>query len=137
MKQRGRKSGAALSVIQAEGSELPTPPDTYTDQQAHLWSRIVAEKPAEWWDTASLPMLDELVKVTTEIERISALLSATPLDGPEDLQTYKELNAILDKQSSQRKRLMSSLRLSHQSRYNPKSASTAGNKGGGKRPWSS
>jgi len=135
MKQRGRKSSAQLAVIDGSGSGLPKPPADYDDYQSELWSRIVAEKPAEWWDSATMPLLDELVIVCVEINRIARLVQDFDIKSDDDVAAYKKLHDIFEKLSGQRKRLMSSMRLTHQSRYNAQSAATADKRGGGKRPW--
>lgn len=136
MGDRGKRSSASLSVVSPNGSELPRPPAHYKTDQANLWSRLVAEKPADWWDSATLPMLDEFVTVTFEIQRIAALVTAMhPIKSDDEMLAYERMQKIYDRLSAQRKRTASMLRLSNQSRYNAQSSATASKRGGGSRPW--
>ena len=135
MGDRGRKSNASLAVVSPDGTELPRPPAHYSSEAAHFWSRLVSEKPADWWDSATLPMLDEFVTVTLEIQQIAELVKGMhPLESDDEVAAYERMQKVYDRLSSQRKRVASMLRLSNQSRYNAQSSATA-SKGGGKRPW--
>lgn len=139
MAQPGRKSAASLSVVVTGVIPRIAPPNELTDAQRGLWLATVNSKPAEWFGDEHVPMLVELVRhvstadmLTTEIEAFKPEMFADP-DAFKQLKTLTFMRA---REAQVINTLMRSMRLTQQSVYNAKRASTLGDKVGGKRkPW--
>jgi hypothetical protein len=60
MRQRGRKSGAVLSVVLDVGRQLPAkPPAELSDAQAQVWRDVVGSMRPDWLTRAAFPVLIE------------------------------------------------------------------------------
>jgi hypothetical protein len=139
MQQRGKKSTEALLTNVAR---LPTrllePPDVLTDEQAQVWREVVAEKPHDWFDSASARMLMTYCRLTSEHERVSGLLDAFDTEWTkedEGLKRYHELIKIQDRLAARISQFMTKMRLTQQSRYRADAADVANRKGSGAKPW--
>lgn len=138
MDQRGRKSSAKLATVKDTADYLPPVPDGYSDEQAQHWKGIIASKPVGWWDSGSLPILDDYCKSIVEAQRIADLMEAShPLTDDDELKRYDALQKIHGRLAGIKATAATKLRLTPQSRYNAKSADTASRKAGKGRPWSS
>lgn len=140
MKQAGRKSTADLAVVAAFHGRLAPPPHDLTEAQAAVWARIVATKPADWWDAGSAPLLAAYCRAEVEAERVGEMVEATSrrlldADGQDQLGTYKDLRKIQAALSAEMTGLARQMRLTQQSRYRADAAAVANDKAGGKRPW--
>ena len=141
MRKRGPKSGAELSVVPLDPlMRTPPPPAHLTAEQAVEWRTVVAAMPAgyfgqETWPAAlgrSRCLYRRLPSPSRADQRARRDRFATT-DG---LDRYDTLLRAQVRQSSMLIKLATKLRLTQQSRYTPKAASTASaNSGKGKRPW--
>lgn len=138
MKQRGRKSAAALSVVRPLATELPAPPEHFDDELAATWAEIVATKDADWWDAGTYPLLEAYVRTTVEYRKVSKLVDGChPIADPISFDQYDKIQKTQDRLASQLCRLATKMRLSQQSKYGARGADTASNPPGGKSgvPW--
>lgn len=129
MTQRGRKSAAELEIIQAAGvPNRPDPPGDFTARQVAIWAGIVAEKPAGWFDAASVPLLAAYCRGVEFVEQLAAAIAELGdecLTDPILLKRLRYLSDMLDKQEKRLVTIATKLRLTQQSRYNPAAADTA------------
>jgi hypothetical protein len=138
VKQRGRKSEAALATVTALPIRLLQPPADLSVEEAQVWGRVAATKPGDWWDAGSIPLLAQYCRATVQAELIADLLRQTAssmLSDPGQLGTYKELRKIQAALSAELNTLARSMRLTQQSRYNAKNSDTASRKATGRKPW--
>jgi hypothetical protein len=96
------------------------PPNDLTDAQATLWRAIVATKPPEWFSADTGPILKQYCRLTTRLDETAAKLqNPEPKWGRDDLiKTEERLSRSL-------MALARSMRLTQQSRIDPKTAATA------------
>jgi hypothetical protein len=137
MQQRGRKSGAALSVV-ASIDGRPNAPDDLSSEQQIIWERTVANEAVDTFRTAALQQLlkeycrhvDTAFRLTKQVDRATDEGSNLSLQDVDCLLRMRdrETKALADKATK--------LRLTNQSRYTPGSAATASkNAGAEKKPW--
>src|SRR5215213_9127947 len=97
MTQRGRRSIASLAVVtRIPGQRLP-PPRGMPPDQAAIWRRVVAARPAEWFDGGSLDTLAAYCRHAADLARISARLDAMgpdALTAPDGIVVYDRLLAM-------------------------------------------
>ena len=131
MEGRGKLGVAAVSTLQVQSNQRLEAPADLSDRQKELWLEIVATKPSEWFQSDMAPLLLALVRCITEYERQSrALEGLTP--GQTE---YRDLCKIVKDQANLMKQLMTSLRLTPQSRYTPQAAATANKNTPQSKPW--
>ena len=104
------------------------PPD-----QAELWKRVVATKPADWFTADALPVLLQFCRHVST----AALLEARIVNATDDsIDKLDKLLALRDRESKAIQRLATALRLTPQSRIRPDTAHTQVTATGGPdRPW--
>jgi hypothetical protein len=138
MKQRGRKSEAALATVTAFPIRLLAPPADLSVEEAEVWSRVAATKPGDWWDAGSIPLLAQYCRATVQAELIADLVrqvGSAVLTDANKLGEYKELRKIQGALSGEITTLARSMRLTQQSRYNAKNSDTASRQANGRKPW--
>jgi hypothetical protein len=140
MTQRGRRSAAELTTITAAGvtstRRLPAPPDL-TEEQAAVWRSIANASPAGWFGPGSAPVLAQLCRHVIAAERIASWLARMEADGTLDPDHWLRLLAAQQAETKCIKALATSLRLTPQSSYGPRAASTAARQpaADARRPW--
>ncbi|MGY0634389.1 hypothetical protein [Luteimonas sp. A478] len=139
MKQRGRKSGAEMATVTAMPLRLVKPPDDLTEEEAAVWAKVTATKPAEWWDAGSVPLLTEYCRADVQSDLVADLVRSTGkamLADPGELDRYKELRKIQAGLAAQKVSLARSMRLTQQSRYRADKADTTSRKAAAPaKPW--
>lgn len=136
-----RKSSSSLTVAPppTQLRPLPEPPADLTVGQAALWHKIVATKPADWWDAANLPMLRALVVHSSAAEVIDKQLATFEeewLASDEGLERYERLGRLRAAHTGKIETLMTKMRLTQQSRYGHKQAHTAAERAAkSSKPW--
>lgn len=144
MRQRGRKS-ATQSEVSAQVVDIglaqyaKAPGDLNTAEKA-MFNEIVAARPADFFDAATVPLLAEYCRIPTELGLISSAISKFKdswLNTDEGLRRFKELTAMRDRAQKRMALLATKMRLAQQSRYiahsgksKPKSSGS-----GGPKPW--
>lgn len=140
MATRGRKSGAALSVVVGSIDGRPQPPADLTKFQADVWQRTVAAESLDQFRSAALQQL--LKEYCRHCEAAHILADEIGRTLPEWLATedglkrYDKLLAMRDRETKALGDKATKLRLTNQSRYTPQAAATAAkNSGGSAKPW--
>jgi len=139
MLQRGRKSALALAPVTVLPGQRPQPPASLTPAQAERWQRIVASKPADWFQAESFPLLeaylvaaDLAATLKAEIDRFAKRRGR--LAGKR-LADFRALAREHREASDTLMRLATKMRLTQQSRYTEKKAGTAARNGAKALPW--
>lgn len=140
MGQRGRKSGASLSVIAGTIDGRPRAPDDLTEDQRQVWDRTAGTESADFFrSAASQQLLKEYCRHVVTAGKLSRMIDAiermdilTPTDGA----AYETLLKLRDRETKALSDKATKLRLTNQSRYTPQAAATAAKKGATERkPW--
>lgn len=139
MDQRGRKSGASLSVV--AGTDIdgrPKAPSDLTEFQRAVWDRTVANEAADVFGTAALQqLLKEYCRHVETADRLSKKVDRVTGDGSN--LSYQDIDCLLRMRDRETKALAdkaTKLRLTNQSRYTPGAAGTkAKNAGKAQKPW--
>src|SRR3712207_5398655 len=100
MTQRGRKSIASLAVVTRLPGQRLSPPRGMAPEAAAIWRRVVAARPADWFDGGSLDTLAAYCRHAAELARISARIDAL---GPDALATPDGI-VLLDRLLAMRSR---------------------------------
>ena len=125
MKQRGKKSAASLSVVQAAAPQRPAAPDDLLPSEKEVFAAIVGARSVSFFDDASIPLLVEYCRLMTQVNLLGQQLNdflPEWLLTDEGVKRYKNLTAIRDQGQGRMIALARSLRLTQQSRYVPDSA---------------
>lgn len=145
MLQRGRKSSAALAVIDRNGAlesigRVPPPADL-THEQRLVWMRTVNAKPAEWFDDSHLPLLAQYCRHVATADMLTAQINtfqAEWLMRDDGVQRLKRLCSIRATETQWIATLARHMRLTHQSQYRAdKAAVVSATSKGGRKPWQS
>jgi hypothetical protein len=139
MGQRGRTSGASLSVVAGTAIDgRPAAPGDLTEFQREVWERTVANEAADVFRTAALQqLLKEYCRHVESAHRVTALIALVEKPGAAvDLDEYEKLLRMRDRETKALADKATKLRLTNQSRYTPQAAATAAKKGATERkPW--
>ena len=122
MKQRGRKSAAKLSIVPAKVDERPTAPESLLPEEREFWTAIVNARPVDFFDDASIPLLKEYCRLTSQVELMTeAIEDFEPewLLTEDGVKRYKMLAGIRDQGQGRMIALARSMRLTQQARYVP------------------
>ena len=143
MGQRGRTSGAALSVVAGTAIDgRPPAPSDLTPYQRDVWERTVGNEAADTFRTAALQqLLKEYCRHVSSAQLLTDKIDAFDsqwLDTDEGLDRYTRLVRTRDCETKALADKATKLRLTNQSRYTPGAAGTAAkNAGGAAKPWQS
>lgn len=131
MGKRGPKSAASLTVaaVRLPGAR-PKPLAELTDAEAACWRQTVATKPADYFTADSWPLLAaycRAVATSTALGAKIAEMTASALAGgdPFEFAMLDKLLAMRDREGKAINAFMRSMRLTHQSRIEPRGAATA------------
>lgn len=143
MGQRGRTSGAALSVIAGTAIDgRPQAPSDLTEFQREVWDRTVGNEAADVFRTAALQQL--LKEYCRHVEsaaicsRVVESLEALPIVewGQNHMDAYEKALRMRDRETKALADKATKLRLTNQSRYTPGAAGTASkNAATERKPW--
>ena len=140
MEQRGRKGAESLNVLSFVPGQRPAPPAHLTGSQADLWRAIVATKPADWFAADTFPLLEAYIVgfgIAATLKVQLDEFNPQWLTTDEGVERFDSLTKMYQRQSAALASLATKMRISQQSRYDAKTASTAakGAGKGGARPW--
>jgi len=122
MKQRGRTSLAALSVVGESSAAAIAlmPPPGLTPAEKGVWLQTVNSKPTDWFGSENVPVLVEYVRqvcrghvLADQIKDFDAAWLATD-DG---LKRYERLQGLSLKTAGMIQKLATTMRLTQQSIY--------------------
>jgi hypothetical protein len=140
MRQRGRKSAASLAVADASThlTQRVTPPADLTPIQRHYWVEIANSLPADWWRDDNKSLLAEYCRTHSTLAFINAQIDELEARDPVAVDTMMYLELLKRRESLVRLQLTQAtkMRLTQQSRYGARAASTASDAPKGKgSPW--
>lgn len=143
MQQRGRKSAASkIALIDGSRGSRPSPPGDISDYEAAKWAEVIGSMPADWFKPEMTDLMRAYCrcsKIVYEIDKMDDSLQADLLgDTPVDNLVIKlKLSNSRDKQVRQLAMLATKLRLTPQSRVEPKTAGRAYSKAAERtaQPW--
>lgn len=139
--KRGRKSAEESAVVIAGTfGTRPEPPGELTDRQAEIWRETVSSEAADFFATAAQrAMLMDYCGRREALENISTVLATFKPDwlkSEEGAKRYHSLLRMRDLETRGATSLATKMRLTNQSRYDAKTASTASrNAAKGYKPW--
>ena len=118
MAQRGRVSGAALSVV-ANVQHMPRPaaPDHLNDEEAQEWKRITSSLPADWIKSHAQPILAELCVHIVRAKRITEIAHSMEEDPEFDFRDYDRVSRAHERESRAIASLSVKLRISPSTEY--------------------
>jgi hypothetical protein len=75
--KRGRKTAAVLALVTGPINEIPRQPapTELNAEQAVVWSNVVASQPADWFNSATKPILVQYCRHVVSARRIAELIS--------------------------------------------------------------
>ena len=116
MRQRGRRSAAALAIAGFGGLPRPEPPAELTAEQAEHWRAVVAAVPPDYFPVTTWPLLVQLCRHVTSARYVEGLLDEWRRGPRKDRAGLARLLAEQRASSDCILRLMRAMRLAHQSR---------------------
>lgn len=128
-----RQSAAALAIVPGRVSSIPgrpLPPDHLPQRAADLWRNVTACRPADYFDPASLPTLETMVRALAEHHRLMTLCEG--IDPAGDPAGYGKLARAADMMAARASQAATRLRLTHQSITDSRGGGRAANNGGGR-----
>jgi hypothetical protein len=136
----GRKSAASLSVvpISTKKDSRLAAPKILTKRQSELWIEIVNSKPADWFTADNASLLSGYVSAIASHEHLSGRvdsLEAGVFDSLLDMKDQDKLYAMQERQARLIQSFATKLRLTQQSRWQPKTAGEKSGKAATARPW--
>ena len=136
---RGRKSAAALSIVAAGLDRRPSAPPELSAAQKAVWDRTVSDEATDVFKTAALQqLLKDYCRHVATADFISEEIDSVPPEFLRSMDELKRLNRLLsmrDRETKATADKATKLRLTNQSRYTPRAASTAAQSAGAPRPW--
>ena len=117
MKQRGRQSAAALTVVTGPVETIPRADAPYdlTDEQTEEWRKVVNRLPADWFPAETHAMLAQYCRHVVAARRIAQLIGAEESSEKLDLSTYDGLLKMQERESKAIGTLATRMRITQQS----------------------
>lgn len=110
-----------------DAAAYPAAPRGLSKRQRTLWRDITRSKPVAWWDTAAQLLLAALVGHIETLERLQSQVTLVgDLASPAALARLEQLSRLRDRESKQVAMLSTRMRLTAQSRYEPRRAGRDG-----------
>lgn len=140
MKQRGRKSGASLSVVTPlERPERPPAPEMLSEDQAAVWDAVVrSEDPGLFDSGVQRDLLADYCRHRVSADQISQIVDEFDpqwMKSADGAQRLSKLLQMREREVHCAARLATKLRLTNQSRYTPQRAGTVSGRATSKAPW--
>lgn len=135
MGTRGRRSGASLSVISADGIvalRRPDPPSELTDEQAEEWRRVVNRLPADWFPAETHALLTQYCRHVVAARRIAQLVNALETSEDFEVTQYDKLLAMQEREGRAMSSLATRMRLTQQATFDKEKKKP---KGATRKPW--
>ena len=131
-----RQSTEALAIATVSIPVRPEPPERLSKEEAKLWREIVDSKPVDWFDADTRPLLEAYCQAIS-FQWMIAREIATGFADMGSVLPLEKLHSMQEKNAKLLAQLATKMRLTPQSRYTPKAASTANRKAGGitNKPW--
>jgi hypothetical protein len=141
MRQRGRKSASALSIVVENGTidrKPLAPVPGLSEAEAAVWETTVGSKPVEWFGPEHIPVLVEYTRAVCRAHVVDQFIKA--LDEPylgtsEGLARLERLSAMALKTANVIARLATNMRLTQQASYQPNKVWTGVTKASERKVW--
>jgi hypothetical protein len=98
-----------------------------SDREQELWDQITESLPSDWFDSVTGELLRAYVRHCYQSELISELLAQTDLSA--DLDRWNKLAGMYDRETNTMLGLARTMRLTQQSRIQPRTAGRMAAKG--------
>ncbi len=134
MAQRGRKSRHSLGM-QRIGGERPPAPEDMNEFQRKVWTEIVDTKPPDWFGKDTQGMLREYCEAMWTIQQLTRRINVVLEDPQVKIRDVKDWLAVRNAERAKAIALARSMRLTHQSQYDPETAKRRSTPKGAKPPW--
>ena len=135
MGQRGRRSGAELSVVQPESAitskRRPEPPDELTKEQSAEWIEVVNNLPADWFPTETRALLVQYCRHVVAARFVASLIDRCVAQEPVVVEDYGELLKMQEREGRAISALATRMRMTQQSTYSAKKSKKVFRK----KPW--
>ena len=126
MGARGRKSGAESNVVSITGkAPRPNPPPSLTSEQAQECRAIVKRLPADWFERETHALLESYCRHIVTARRIAEQIERCFAETTAKTAGIDRLLKMQARESGAIAQLATKMRLSQQSGYCSKTASTA------------
>jgi hypothetical protein len=140
MAQRGRKSAASLAVVPLATPAPPSPLPGLTEEQAAVWDSIVRSLPYNWFAPSSYDLLGLMCRHVVTARVIWGLIDkvdTASLTTAAAIIHFDRLSRLAEREGKMIAMLGTKLRLTNQSRYDPKTAfrQTSEPRSSGLKPW--
>ena len=125
MKQRGRKSAAALDVERLPSVEVVQRPDApydLTDEQAQEWWSVVNRLPADWFPRETHGMLAQYCRHVVAARRVAQLVAKAEKRRNLDVKEYDRLLKMQEREGRAISSLATRMRISQQATVRHESA---------------
>ena len=124
-----RKSAAALATVTPVTDSRPAPPDSLTEAEVEAWWAIVRRLPQDWFPKETHGLLAALLKHQTTHRVLCGLIedfNMAMLQGTDiGMAPYNQLLGMRARETKAMADLATKLRLTPQSRYQPRTAARA------------
>lgn len=122
MGNRGRTSGAALSVVSAAGGAVsvvrrPAPPAELTEEQAQEWRAVVDRLPAEWFPRETHGLLAQYCRHVVAGRRIAQLIERLEDAETFNVEDYDRLLKMQEREGRALSSLATRMRISQHATY--------------------
>jgi phage terminase small subunit len=117
------RSSTAAKAVPAPVTKMPlrpSPPDYLPADAQFIWRIVTGARPADYFDAASLGLLEGYARSLAEHRRIMATVEG--MDPAADVATFAKLTRLADAHAARVSQLATRMRLSHQARTDSRKA---------------
>ena len=136
MKQRGKKSAAALGVATSpiSAKNRPEPPNDLTPEQRLEWVLVVNAAPVDWFSPCNLQVLAQYTRHAVASRRVAQLIEQAESDDEFSVLEYEKLLKMQERESRVITTLLTKMRLTQQSIFSARKTRPHEDAGAAK-PW--
>ena len=113
MRQRGRKTAAALRLVHSDDGDRHESPRTLTAEQRQIWDATVQAMPSDWFSPENLPLLEQYCVLISRARAINAKMNREPVGSS----MYFRLLYVEQKFARNIAMLATKMRIAQQSTY--------------------
>lgn len=113
MRQRGRKSAAALRLVHSDDDPRPEGPDSLTREQRELWDSIIRAVPKDWFSAENMPLLEQYCVLIDRTRAVNKKLNGEKIGT----NIYFRLLSLEHKFTRHLAMLATKMRIAQQSTY--------------------
>ena len=139
MLQRGRKSGASLTVAAtSELRKLPDPPGQLTPEQGEIWRMVIASRAGDFIDPEAFPVLVEYCRAVVMADQIAeqlAMFDPAWLADDDGLKRWDRLSGMQNRVQGTIASLGGKLCINPSTRVHKDTAGRNAARGAKRKPW--